>query len=47
MGSPEAVLASTDLVGPTEGVFEELTGSLQGWKRKVRKVADPFLSREF
>jgi hypothetical protein len=47
MGSPGAILALADLVGAAEGVFEELTGSLQGWKRKVRRAANSFLSREF
>lgn len=37
MGSPEATLAAADAVGTPEGAFEELTGSLQGWKRKVRR----------
>lgn len=35
MGSPEATLASAEGVGTPEGVFEELSGTLHGWKRKV------------
>jgi hypothetical protein len=35
MGSPEATLASAEGVGTPEGVFEELSGTLQGWKRKI------------
>ncbi|XP_024401767.1 cell division control protein 6 homolog B isoform X2 [Physcomitrium patens] len=35
MASTGVVLASADLVGPTDGVFEELTGPLKGWKRKL------------
>jgi len=31
MGSPGATAAA----GSPEGVLEDLTGSLQGWKRKV------------
>lgn len=35
MGSPEATLAAVEAVGTQEDAFEELTGNLQGWKRKV------------
>lgn len=35
MGSPEADCAAAEVVGTPESAFEELTGPLQGWKRKV------------
>lgn len=41
MGSPEATLAAAEAVGTPEGAFEELTGTLQGWKRKVRRAPNP------
>nr|PNR46374.1 hypothetical protein PHYPA_013493 [Physcomitrium patens] len=34
MGSPEADCAAAEVVGTPESAFEELTGPLQGWKRK-------------
>jgi hypothetical protein len=46
MGSPEAAVAVADAVGTPEGAFEELTGALQGWKRKVCGAANPVLSRK-
>lgn len=46
MGSPEATLAAAEAVGTPEGAFEELTGSLQGWKRMV-EAANPLLSGKF
>lgn len=45
MESPGGIRASADLVGAAEGIFEELTGSLQGWKRKVRRALNSFLRR--
>lgn len=41
MGSPEATIAPAEAAGTPEGSFEELTGSLQGWKRKVCRAANP------
>ena len=47
MGTPEGTVAVADAVGTPEGAFEELTGPLQGWKRKVCRAANLVLSRKF
>ena len=47
MERPGDGFTSADLVGAAGGVVEELTGSLRGWKRKVRRAVNCFLNGDY